>query len=234
MFHSWRTMIWDLFKKSGSLDSNQKHRRAAENNPSSVVFGFCSARSRGTCDKCVSSSLIPSRICVLLLVMWQACFPGPIFLLLTPLKWERQQRTRTVQQTVAERERNPQGRLPFLQRHHERPSPASASRVRQLSSCCPGQSSCSFPACRWTPSPKCIYFLIFHRRSSSFCVSSHDAQHEWEPAPTYPTGLLSVASPVSLQQIWCFQAFFSVLFLPPAGLDLRDSGFSCSWMMTSD
>lgn len=54
MCHIWRMMIWGLFEKSGSLESDQKHRSAAENNPSSLVSGFYYARSRGTRVKCVS------------------------------------------------------------------------------------------------------------------------------------------------------------------------------------
>lgn len=46
-------MIWGLFEKPGLLDSDQKHKSASENNLSNLVSEFCSARSRGTCAKCV-------------------------------------------------------------------------------------------------------------------------------------------------------------------------------------
>lgn len=155
--HIWRTMIWGLFKKTVSLDSDQKHWSAAENNVSSLVSGFYSARSRGTRDECVSffhKSRFLSAYCSLWCgrsVSWVLRFLLVEYL--TPLKWERRPRTRTDQHTLAERERNLQGHLPFLQRHN------SVSRVFQISWCCPRGSNSSFPACRWTPS--LIFLLLF-------------------------------------------------------------------------
>lgn len=62
MCHIWGTMIWGLFEKSGSLDWAQKHRSAAENNPSSLVSGFYSARSHGTRVKCSYLRTVPCDV----------------------------------------------------------------------------------------------------------------------------------------------------------------------------
>lgn len=88
-----------------------------------------------------------------------------------------------------------------------------AGRLRPFPSCC----------------SKFIFFTIFHRGSSSFCRSSGDTQHETEPAPTYRTGLPSMASPVSLQQIWCFQAYFCVWVFWEGGFASRRFGLEGFW-----
>lgn len=76
-------MIQALFEKSGSLDSNQKHRSTAENNLSSLVSGLYSARSHGTQVKYLSlfhKSIFLSVYCFIQDVGDLFQFEGPVFL----------------------------------------------------------------------------------------------------------------------------------------------------------
>lgn len=143
-------------------------------------------------------------------VMWQACFLGPVFLVLAEMRnttkdnkwwgllstlWRSARGTISISPTlrwmtfaVLCLPRLP-GQLKLPWRFKPLFPSMLAGRLHPFPSCC----------------SKFIYFTIFHRRSSSFCLSSGDTLHESEPEPTYRTGL-----PSTLQQIWCFRAYFCV------------------------
>lgn len=76
-------MIRALFEKSGSLDSNQRHRSTSETNLSSLVSGLYSARSRGTRVKYLSlfhKSIFLPAYCSTQDVGDLFQFEGPVFL----------------------------------------------------------------------------------------------------------------------------------------------------------
>lgn len=108
-------MIRALFEKSGSLDSNQKHRSTSENNLSDLVSGLYSARSRGTQAKYPSlfhKSVFLSAYSSTQDVGDLFQFEGPVFLpsvsSLMLLKRERRKKDEEYSaQSLAEHERNP-------------------------------------------------------------------------------------------------------------------------------
>lgn len=106
-------MIRALFGKSGSLDSNQKHRSTAENNLSNLVSGLYSARSHGTRVKYISF------FHKFIFLIWVLLRVAGLLELEGPVSEDKDDKRREYPaQTLAGHERNPLWRLPFLQHHN--------------------------------------------------------------------------------------------------------------------
>lgn len=220
----WRMMIRALFEKSGSLDSNQKHRSTSENNLSSLVSGLYSARSRGTRAKYLSlfhKSIFLSAYCSTQDVGDLFQFEGPVFLPLVSnlmlLKWERRKKGRGIFGSKFGRAwEKPAGTFAIP------PTPRLMTSAGFALACIPAQLLLPWRIKQLFPSMPLDTFTYFSPADeglfiswsltgkSSVCASSHSTR--------YQTDLLSMTSPASPGHIWCFQACFCA-FLPPWGLD---------------
>lgn len=174
----WRMMIRPLFEKSGSLDSNQKHRSTSENNLSSLVSGLYSARSRGTRAKYLSlfhKSIFLSAYCSTQDVGDLFQFEGPCF-----FRWfqiwccwneKDEERTRNIRLQVWPSMRETRrdvchssnatiNDLRWLRsRVYSSSTPAALENQTALSQHAAGHIHL-FPSCRW----RFIYFVISHRK----------------------------------------------------------------------